>query len=387
MKNCFVCMPLFDGFRPVFSDAIFPEVREAFGSTCECVKADDIREAGMVTEKVVHSLLNADFIIAVLADTRDGNSINPNVMYELGIAHSFRKPTLVIADSKLPFDINAVEAIQLDFSRLLDESQRSDFLLELRRALRVSLKSSKLLGGIEQRQISRNPITTQLSGAHIFVDDFPWLWGYCDVLKREREAQSIWEITRDLFWPTEPLFFASIKASIRDERKHYFMVPEDDEVRMKADAIKNQLLRDLIPESEINRLLRFVEIDPKHFQLWPIAIVLYDADLITSRGGIICEPMTSQVGEDQIDKYICRKFVEHVRQGGSLDNFTCELDWIKRREESTFDIALDKRVVGSLAAAFAKIWNERILEEARNMTNENAQSTLLKNWQIRFGGK
>jgi hypothetical protein len=387
MKSCFVCMPLIEELRPVFFEAILPEIKEAFGGNCKCTKADDVRQPGMVTEKFVHALLNADLVIAVIADTRNENSINPNVMYELGIAHSCRKPTLLIADSKLPFDINAVEAIQLDFSRLQDQDQRPAFLLELRRALRTSLKTPEVGESLERRRIVRNPITTQLGGTHIFVDDLPWLWGYIDVLKREREAKSIWEITRDLFWPTEPLFFASIKAAIRDERRHYFMVPKDEEIQMKVDAIKNQLLQDLIPESEINRLLRFVEIDLQHFQLWPIAIVLYDADLITSRGGIICEPMTSQVGEDKIDKYICDKFIEHVRLGGSLDNFNCELDWIKRREESTFDIALDKRVVGSLAAAFAKIWNERILEEARNMTDENAQSALLKNWQIRFGGR
>ncbi|HEY3571542.1 MAG TPA: hypothetical protein VGP73_26690 [Thermoanaerobaculia bacterium] len=387
MKSCFVCMPLFEGLRPVFSDAIFPEVRDAFGNACDCIKADDIREAGMVTEKVVHSLLNADFVVAVLADVRDGNSINPNVMYELGIAHSFRKPTLVIADAKLPFDINAVEAIQLDFSRLRDEGQRSAFLLELRKALRVSLKSPKLAGDVERRCIPRNPVTTQLSGTRIFVEDLPWLWGYSEVLKREREAHSIWEITRDLFWGAEPLFFASIRAAIRDERKHYFMVPEDEGIRLKIEAIRNQLLLDQIPESEIDRLLHFAEIDPKHFLLWPISIVLYDADLITSRGGIICEPMTSQLGRDQIDLYIRNRFIEHVRQGGSLDTFNYDLDWIKQREEATFDIALDSNVVDSLAASFAKIWNERILEEARNMTDEREQSALLKNWQIRFGGR
>jgi hypothetical protein len=385
MKSCFVCMPLIEDFRPVFFEAIFPEVRDAFGNLCECIKADDVRLPGMITEKVVHSLLNADFVIAIIADTRDGNLINPNVMYELGIAHSFRKPTLVISDARLPFDINAVEAIQLDFSRL--RSDRPAFLLELRKALKSSLRSVKTRADLEPRRIPSNPVTSQLGGTQIFVEDLPWLWGYSEVLRRESEAHSIWEISRDLFWGAEPLFFATIKAAIRDERKHYFMVPEDEGIRLKIEAIRNQLLMDQIPESEIDRLLHFAEIDPKHFLLWPISIVLYDADLIVSRGGIICEPMTSQLGKDQIDVYIRNRFIEHVRLGGSLDTFNYDLDWIKRREEATFDIALDSSVVDSLAAAFAKIWNERILEEARTMNDETAQSALLKNWLIRFGGK
>jgi hypothetical protein len=339
----------------------------------------------MVTEKIVHSLLNADLVIAVVADPREGNSINPNVMYELGIAHSFRKPALLVADSTngLPFDLRAVETIQIEFSRFRDESQRSAFLLELRRALRLSLKAPEIQDDIERKCIPRNPITTQLSGTQIFVEDLPWLWGYSEVFKREREAYSIWEITRDLFWGAEPLYFASIKAAIRDERKHYFMVPEDEGIRRKIEAIKNQLLRDQITESEIDRLLHFVEIDPKYFLLWPISIVLYDADLATSRGGIICEPMTSEVGHDLVDSNFRKQFIDHVKSGGSLDSFDVDLDWIKRREETTFDIVLDSRIVDSLATSFAKIWNERILEDARKMADEQAQAALLKNWQIR----
>ena len=385
MKNCFVCMPLIDDLKAVYFDAILPEVKEAFGALCQCSKADDQRKPGMITEKVVEYLLNADLVIAVLADPRERNSINPNVMYELGIAHSFRKPTLLVADTTngLPFDLLSVEAIQVDFSRFRDEDQRPAFLMELRRALRVSLKSSAVRDDLGRARIPSNPITTQLSGAQIFVEDLPWLWGYSDVLKREREANSIWEITRDLFWGAEPLFFASIKAAIRDERKHYFMVPEGEGIHRKVAAIKNQLLHDQITESEIERLLHFVEIDPKHFLLWPISIVLYDADLVTSRGGIICEPMTSNVGQDVYDLRFRDLFVAHVKAGGSLESFEVDLDWIKKRREATFDIALDSRIVDSLAAAFAKIWNEKFLEEARSMTDEKEQSSLLKNWQIR----
>jgi hypothetical protein len=378
-------MPLIDDLRAIYYDAILPEVKDAFGNQCQCSKADDQRRPGMVTEKIVHSLLNADLIIAVVADPREGNSINPNVMYELGIAHSFRKPALLVADSSngLPFDLRAVETIQLEFSRFRDESQRPAFLLELRRALRLSLKAPEVQDDIERKCIPRNPITTQLSGTQIFVEDLPWLWGYSEVFKREREAYSIWEITRDLFWGAEPLYFASIKAAIRDERKHYFMVPEDEGIRRKIEAIKNQLLRDQIAESEIDRLLHFVEIDPKYFLLWPISIVLYDADLATSRGGIICEPMTSEVGHDLVDSNFRRQFIDHVKSGGSLESFDVDLDWIKRREETTFDIVLDSRIVDSLATSFAKIWNERILEDARKMADEQAQAALLKNWQIR----
>jgi hypothetical protein len=330
----------------------------------------------MVTEKVAKTMLNSDLVIAVIHDPREKNSINPNVMYELGIAHSFRKPTIIVADSAdgLPFDIHDVETIQLEFARFKEDRHRDAFLLELREILRRILKAPEGLS-------HNNPVTTQLAGTQIFIEDLPWLWGYHKVLERERKAQTIWEITKDLYWPAEPLFFASIKAGILDKRKHYFMVPEGEGIRRKAEAIKKQLRNDKVADDAIDRYLRFLPIDPKYFDLWPIAIVLYDADLATKRSGIICEPMTSEVGHDAIDLDIQKRFAEHVKIGGSLDTFEVDLDWVQSRHEATFDIKLDGRVVEALATSFAHIWNNKILEEAKTKTGDE-QSTLLKTWLI-----
>lgn len=386
MRNCFVCMPLIDEYKSIYDNAILPEVKDAPGGPWNCAKADDQRQPGMVTEKVVSHILNADLIIAVAADPRQGNTINPNVMYELGIAHSFRKPTLVIADinNGLPFDLHALETIQVNFDRYKDESQQAEFLFELRRTLRVSLKSPVILDDFERKRIPRNPVTTQLSGSHIFIEDLPWLMGYCEVLKREREAKTIWEITRDLFWPGEPLFFENLRTSLRDDKKHYFLIPDEEGVIRKADAIKNEL-REYLPPHEIERNLRFVAIETKYFALWPIAVVLYDADLARGRGGVICEPMEGLVGQDSYDDFIRELFAQYSRNGDweGFQQHLGGLDWIRRRQESTFDVRLDGRVVDALATSFARIWNERIREEARQKTNEKEQTTLLDNWLIK----
>jgi hypothetical protein len=383
VKSCFVCMPLIDDLRAIYYGAILKEV-EALGGQCECVKADDHRRPGMVTEKVAKSLLNADVVIAVIYDPRAKNSINPNVMYELGVAHSFRKPTIVVADSadSPPFDIHDVEIIQLDFTRFKDERHRDEFLLDLRESLRRALRAPELQRPSRGRPaMPVNPITSQLSGSKIFVEDLPWLWGYCKVLDREREARTIWEITKDLYWPAESVFFASLKASIRDQRKHFFIVPESEGVRRKIMTIKKQLLNDQITEEEIEQFLRFVAIDPRHFELWPIATVLYDADLATKRSGIICEPMTSEVGQDSFDEDIKDLFIEHVKSGGSLETFQVDLDWVQRRREATFDICLAGQVVEALATSFARIWNNKILEEAKQKSGDD-QSALIKTWLI-----
>lgn len=388
MRTCFVLMPLFDEFQEVFDAAIRPEINNAFGDHCRCCKADDVRRPGMVAEKIVQDLLNSDLVIAVAADPRRANSPNPNVMYELGIAHSFRKPTVLVADSEteLPFDLRAVETIQLDFARFSDESRRAGFLADLRNQLRLTLKDPEILDLTEKRHRPRNPVTTQLSGTQIFIEDLPWLMGYCEVLSRERQARTVWEITRDLFWPSEPLFFESLRVAIGERKKHYFLVPNEEGVLRKAEAIKKEL-QEYLPKDEIDKHLRFVALESRYFLLWPIDIVLYDADYARGRGGIICEPMMSEIGGDTWDQEIRKTFGEYARSG-DLDGFQRhlnDLEWTERRREATFDIRLDGRVVDALATTFTRLWNEKIREEAGQKVNEKERSALEEAWLI--GGR
>lgn len=378
MKNCFVCMPLIEELKDIFT-AIEDTIYRCLGKPqWDCVKADDTRRPGMVDEKIVYGLLNADLVIAVIADIRE-SPVNPNVMYELGIAHSFRKSTIVVADLKngLPFDIQSVETIQIDFS---NRERRSE---DLKSALQRSLRDSKVLDELGKKRIPRNPITTQLIDAHIFIEDLPWVWGYSDVLRRERAAKTTWEITSDLFWPGEPLFFATIAEAFRLRKKHYFMVKNDPGILRKAENLKNELLERGFSKATIDDLIHFVAIDRKYFVLWPIAVVLYDANLPTRQGGIICEPMQSQVGNDPYDETV-RDLFEQIGEPDDLTVFErslFELPWTSRKKEATFDISLDGRVVEKLATSFAEIWDEKIREEAETKIGDE-KSTLLNNWLI-----
>jgi hypothetical protein len=64
---------------------------------------------GAITPKMLLELLNARVVIADLTGR------NPNVFYELGIAHSFARPLISIADStsSLPFDAKDERVIEL----------------------------------------------------------------------------------------------------------------------------------------------------------------------------------------------------------------------------------------------------------------------------------
>ena len=103
-KHCFVIMPFsatekhsenyWDNF---FERFIKPSI-ESLGYSCRRSKAGPSN----IIKDVIHELLNADIVIAVLTD------YNANVWYELGIRHALKVGTIMIIEEgqKLPFDIN-----------------------------------------------------------------------------------------------------------------------------------------------------------------------------------------------------------------------------------------------------------------------------------------
>ena len=100
---CFVMMP----FKPsdmVYSKLIKP-VAELFGLTV--LRADDIYSPGLVTEQIRTAIQQARLCIA------DVSEQNPNVLYEVGIAHTLGKPTVLLTNNikDLPFDLKTIRVI------------------------------------------------------------------------------------------------------------------------------------------------------------------------------------------------------------------------------------------------------------------------------------
>lgn len=75
------------------------------------VRADNISEAGEITEQVFRRLRDSDLVIA---DVTGGN---PNVMYELGLRHTRNKATIQISErDNHPFDIGMIRTIRFNTS-------------------------------------------------------------------------------------------------------------------------------------------------------------------------------------------------------------------------------------------------------------------------------
>jgi hypothetical protein len=104
--TCFVMMP----FDPKFS-IVNDTIRNTLQSpelNFVCNRADDIREPHIV-ETILKSILRAEYIIADLTDR------NPNVFYELGIAHCTKDIDKVIILTQnmetVPFDLRQFRCI------------------------------------------------------------------------------------------------------------------------------------------------------------------------------------------------------------------------------------------------------------------------------------
>lgn len=67
--------------------------------------------AGNILESIVHDIHKSSIIVAILT------GLNPNVMYELGIAHGLRKKTILLTEeiTELPFDLKGYNCLKYEY--------------------------------------------------------------------------------------------------------------------------------------------------------------------------------------------------------------------------------------------------------------------------------
>ncbi|MBA7608930.1 hypothetical protein ES703_16115 [subsurface metagenome] len=95
---CFVLMPFKASFDRLFKEKIRPSV-EACGF--KCIRADDLFSPTPILEDIWIHINKSKVVIA------DVTGRNPNVFYEMGIAHTVGRPVIIITQDKadIPFDV------------------------------------------------------------------------------------------------------------------------------------------------------------------------------------------------------------------------------------------------------------------------------------------
>ncbi|GEM_PF-1840360 len=120
--RAFVVMPFAAEFNDIYMLGI-REVAEELGLVAE--RADEIHHNDSIPDVIRHRINRADVVIA------ETSTHNPNVYYEVGLAHGVGKPTILLCKDAgaIPFDLAAINHIVYssitDLRELLAQRLRS----------------------------------------------------------------------------------------------------------------------------------------------------------------------------------------------------------------------------------------------------------------------
>ena len=131
--RAFVAMPFSEPFNTLYDHVIRPV---SIDGGFDPVRIDDISRPGIIFEDIQREIAIATVVVAEIT------AANQNVFYELGYAHGFHKPTILLAqrNSELPFDIRSYRVIFYDDTI----GGRPNVENELRAHLRSVLDDSSL---------------------------------------------------------------------------------------------------------------------------------------------------------------------------------------------------------------------------------------------------
>jgi len=107
--DVFVIMPFNERFKPVYDDHI---KRVCRNMSLHCKRADDIFSPQVVMKNIWSFIYNTKVLICDCTDK------NPNVFYELGVAHTIGKNVILLTQNEddIPFDIKYLRYIKYDYT-------------------------------------------------------------------------------------------------------------------------------------------------------------------------------------------------------------------------------------------------------------------------------
>ena len=107
-KLSFVLMPFKDELKDVYWKAIKPACDSA---GFRALRVDELEDVVFnINRKIIEYIFKSDVIVADLTE------LNPNVFYEMGVAHAIDNKTIMIIENKekVPFDVSTYSCILYD---------------------------------------------------------------------------------------------------------------------------------------------------------------------------------------------------------------------------------------------------------------------------------
>lgn len=134
----FVLMPFTDELTEIYQTFVRPVVESAeFNLVCR--RADDIKSNRAIIQDIWKSLCEARFVIA------DLTGFNANVLYELGIAHTLGKETILIyqrgADVKFPFDLTHIRRIEYENNAIGGRALETELRATMRTVINATVRA------------------------------------------------------------------------------------------------------------------------------------------------------------------------------------------------------------------------------------------------------
>lgn len=126
-KLCFVIMPFTNKLNPIYENIIKPVLKDL---KYKSLRADEIFTSKPIIDDIWINIKKAKFLIADLTDR------NPNVFYELGLAHALSKEVILLTQdlNDIPFDLRHYRIIvykdSISGADKLKETLK-DFIIEL----------------------------------------------------------------------------------------------------------------------------------------------------------------------------------------------------------------------------------------------------------------
>ena len=203
--SVFVLMPFDEEFDYVYNDFLKPVFESLEDAQFQVTRADDIGNQRSIINDIVVQIAQSDLIIA------DLTRCNPNVFYELGLAHALRRSVILLTQDieDVPFDLQPYRTLEYDMHFVKIQSAKATLKDYAQKFARGEMKfSNPVIDFLPNGQALAKVQQEQEREASTEEDDRGFLDHVIDVVEGYNQLTTIatnitGSMQRDVSQPTE----------------------------------------------------------------------------------------------------------------------------------------------------------------------------------------